>query len=290
MKKLFCLCLALCLLAGLSACKKTPKPEITTRENATTRESVTTQSMQAIDPEDVLSASIGIDTPEQADAFLSYFDGYFVPDEALRAYVSCLRRTAYAFTEENDWYIPEDRDPELPLFRVEAFDEGESHALLVSYGALGEALRGRLSEGGAAWLAELAADGAEALWSYGYLQVSFDELAGIIVRKAAFETKHPGFITQWNDETPDWDYTTTAMDLLEEYLHGNKTVGHPGADFRNGPADPDVIASFEAFLANEAYRDCVYYDMVRAVYGLLEANNWAYDDEVREGIDGVLGA
>ena len=117
----------------------------------------------------------------------------------------------------------------------------------------------------AAWLAELAADGAEAL---GYLQAPFDGLAAIIVRKAAFETNYPGFVTQWTDETPDWEYFTTAMDLLEEY--------------------PEVRASFERFLANEAYKGCVYYDMVRAVHDLLEGNGWAYDYEVREEIDGLL--
>ena len=285
MKKILCLCLALCLLACLSACKKTPIPEITTRENIT---ATTTAAVPADDA--FLPDAQAAGTPGQAAALLPRLTALgAVPDDWLRAYVGCLRRTAYEFSEENDWYIPEDKDPELPLFRIAIFDEGSSHALVVAYDALEEALRGRLSPGGAAWLAELTADGAETLWVNGYLQVSFDELAEIIVRKAAFETQYPGFIVQWTEETPDWDYTTTAMDLLEEYLHGNKTVGHPGADFRSGPADPDVLASFQGFLENAAYRNCVYYDTVRAVYDLLEGNGWEYDDELREEIDALLG-
>jgi len=280
MKNLLCLCLALGLLAVLSACKTTPKPQ------PTTRESITTAVIDGSFLPDAQSAK----SPAEAAALLPRLTAPgAVPDEALRAYVSCLRRTAYEFTEENGWYIPGDKDPGLPLFRIAVFDEGGSHALLVAYDALEEALRGKLSEGGAAWLAELTADGAENLWSYGYLQAPFDELAQIIVRKAAFETKYPGFISQWTEETPDWDYTTTAMDLLEEYLHGNKTVGHPGADFRNGPIDLEVRASFEGFLANAAYKDCVYYGMVRAVVDLLEANGWEYDYALREEIDLLLG-
>jgi len=229
------------------------------------------------------------DSPAKAAALLPRLTGLVtVPDEALRAYVSTLRRVAYEFSEENDWAIPDGKDPNLPLFYIAIFDEGGSQELRVAYDVLEEALRGRLSAGGAAWLAELLADSAENLWVNGYLQVTFDELAAIIVRKAAFETYHPGFVTQWTDETSDWEYITTAMDLLEEYLHGNKTVGHPGADFRNGSIDPEVRASFEGFLANAAYKDCVYYDAVQAVVNLLDANGWEYDYELREGIDGIL--
>ena len=282
MKKLLCLCLALCLLACLAACKKIPAPV------PATHATVTTTAAPALDPA-FLSDAQAAATPGEAAALLPRLAALSaVPDEVLKAFVSTLRRTAYEFTEEYDWAIPAEKDPKLPLFYIAVFDEGGSSELCVAYNVLEEALRGRLTEGGAAWLAELIADGAEELWVNGYLQVSFDEFAAIIVRKATFETKYPGFVTQWDDETPGWEYFTTAKDLLEEYLHGNKTVGHPGSDFRNGPIDAEVRASFEAFLANAAYRDCVYYDAVQAVADLLEGNNWEYDYELREEIDLLL--
>jgi len=274
MKKLsyfICLALALCLLLPLTACKKAPEE----------------QTARVISGDSIALAGESIATPEEANALFSVFEGLRVPDEALRAYESILRRVAYAFSEENDWSIPAEKDPGLPLFLVAAFGEDNSE-LRVDYAALEEGLRGKLTPEGEAYLAERKADEAQSLWVNGYLQVSYDELAEIIVRKAAFEARCPNFVTPWTEDMPDWIYLTCAMDLLEEYLHGNKTVGHPGADFRNGPIDPEVRASFESFLSNEAYKSCAYYNSVKAVYDLLEANAWEYDDDLRAEIDALL--
>jgi len=255
MKRALIILLALSLLLPLAACRKeVPAP------------------VEAFDTEGLLAAAEAAQTPQEAQQLLARivenadFPGV-MPDEALLALEKCVFRAAREFTREHGANNPE--DPALPLYELEDGPDSDGRRLYPRYAFLEEALHGRVTEDGAAYLLAQRSEQED----YGKPRC--------FVRKAAFEQGWPALLARVDRPDDGISYADSKHHLflfLSRYHYGEE--GEPIMPFKR--------ADLESFLDGEANRDCVHYAAVQSVFDLYAANGWIFDEALKESVAGIL--
>lgn len=226
LKRLSCLCAAMCLLAGLWACTA----ETGTTTDPAKTEQITTTEFQSTETAPIYSAQ----TPEEAQALLDSVAGgkEKLDDKSLLALVDCLRKA-----------------------------EGPR------YDTIEQALRGKVSKGGEAYLL--------AQWA----EQDDRDSARCLAYKAAFEQ---GYHALSKKAASGGGYVGSLYYLnafLGQYLAYAK-AGDPISRLKR--------QSLEGFLNNDTYRHCMYYKDVQAVYEMCRKSGWVYRDGMREDIQGMI--
>ena len=112
------------------------------------------------------------------------------------------------------------------------------------------------------------------------LMISWDDLAQWLIDWSAFEAEYPDFV----DIDEVWGNLRFGMYLYAGCFNLDNT---PMIDFSKNTLTPEVRSSYEKFLADPASESCIYYDEIKALYGLWRDNNFVCSAEVQDHIESI---